>query len=323
MLVRPKVLSGADAIEAACLALAAGRLVGIPTETVYGLACDAADPDAIARLFAAKGRPSFNPLIAHVGSAEDAAAEGELDDRAKELADAFWPGPLTLVLPVNPDGQCAELARAGLPTIGLRVPGHPVAQMLLQAYGRPVVAPSANPSGRLSPTRAEGVAESFGAEVELVIDGGRCDAGIESTIVSLLPDEPPRLLRPGAIAAEDIEAIVGALAEAKEGVIDAPGQLASHYAPNAALRLNATSAGPGEVLLGFGPDAPADALNLSPSGDTVEAAANLYQYLRQLDAAGAERIAVMPIPDDGLGLAINDRLARAAAPRSTGEPTRH
>ena len=316
MIVRPNVLSGSNAIESACLALAAGRLVGIPTETVYGLGCDAADAAAIARLYAAKGRPSFNPLIAHVASADDARQEATFDARAMSLAEAFWPGPLTLVLPVSPHGQSAELARAGLPTIGLRVPGHPVAQALLEAYGRPVVAPSANPSGRLSPTRAEDVAEAFGAEVELVIDGGRCDAGIESTIVSLLPGEPPRLLRPGAVAAEDIEAIVGPLASAKEGLVSAPGQLASHYAPNAALRLNAESAGPDEVLLGFGPEAPADSLNLSPAGNTVEAASNLYQYLRELDASGARKIAVMPIPDDGLGSAINDRLARAAAPRS-------
>lgn len=321
-MLHPRIISG-DAIEEACFALAAGRLVGMPTETVYGLAADAADSEAVARLYAAKGRPSFNPLIAHVATPEAAAGEGKLDERARALAERFWPGPLTLVVPVNPDGQSAELARAGLSTIGLRVPAHPVAQALLQAYGRPVFAPSANPSGRLSPTRAEDVAQAFGPEVELVIDGGRSESGIESTIISVLPDEPPRLLRPGAIAAEDVEALVGELAAAEVGKISAPGQLSSHYAPNADIRLNAQTAEAGEVLLGFGDAAPEGVLNLSPGGDTVEAAANLYQYLRELDAGGATRIAVMPIPETGLGLAINDRLVRAAAPRPGAESVLH
>ncbi len=322
-MLHPRIVSGDAAIEKACLALAAGRLVGMPTETVYGLAADAADPEAVARLYAAKGRPSFNPLIAHVAFIDMAGTEGQLDERTQALAARFWPGPLTMVVPVHPEGTSAELARAGLETLGLRVPAHPVAQALLQAYGRPVVAPSANPSGRLSPTSASDVAEAFGQEVDLVVEGGRCEAGIESTIISLLPDEPPRLLRPGAIAAEDIEAVVGKLEDAEPGEISAPGQLSSHYAPNAEIRLNATEFSADEVPLGFGPEAPEGALNLSSAGDTVEAAANLYQYLRELDATGARRIAVMPIPETGLGLAINDRLSRAAAPRPDGEPTLH
>ncbi len=291
------------------------RLVGMPTETVYGLAADAADPHAVARLYAAKGRPRFNPLISHVASLEAAAAEGELDERASTLAKRFWPGPLTLVVPAATTARTCDLARAGLATIALRVPRHPVALELLQAFGGPLAAPSANPSGRLSPTRADDVATAFGDAVELVLDGGPCEAGIESSIVSLLRGEPARLLRPGAIAREQLEAFAGPLEAPAKGSISAPGQLSSHYAPEARLRLNASEVRGGEVLLGFGPDAPGDAANLSHSGDTVEAAANLYRMLRELDATGADTIAVMPIPDSGLGEAINDRLRRAAAPR--------
>jgi L-threonylcarbamoyladenylate synthase len=287
----------------------------MPTETVYGLAADASNPDAVARIFAAKGRPSFNPLISHVASLDLATREGVFDDRARELADAFWPGPLTVVVPVGETGQTCELARAGLATIGLRMPAHPVAQALLEAFDGPVSAPSANPSGRLSPTRAEDVARDLGDAVTLVLGGGPCRAGIESTIVAVLPGEPARLLRPGAIGRDRLEALIGPLAAAVPDEINAPGMLASHYAPNAAIRLDATDAREGEVLLGFGPGAPAAAANLSPAGDTVEAAANLYRMLRELDAAGADTIAVMPIPPDGLGEAINDRLRRAAAPR--------
>ncbi len=302
-------------MERAAQALRDGGLVGMPTETVYGLAGDAANPAAVARIFAAKGRPRFNPLISHVASAELAAREGELDERALALAEAFWPGPLTLVVPAAATGRTCDLARAGLGTIALRVPGHPLAQALLEAFGGPVSAPSANPSGRLSPTRPEDVARELGDGVALVLDGGPCSAGIESTIVSLLPGEPPRLLRPGAIERERIESIAGPVAEPAGESVTAPGQLASHYAPKAAIRREAAEARDGEVLLGFGPNAPPEALNLSPAGDTVEAAANLYRMLRELDAEGANTIAVMPIPAEGLGEAINDRLGRAAAPR--------
>ena len=288
----------------------------MPTETVYGLAADASNPAAVARIFSAKGRPSFNPLISHIANVDAAAREGELDERAITLARALWPGPMTLVVPVAATARTCELARAGLSTIGLRLPQHPLARELLDAFDGPLSAPSANPSGRLSPTLAEDVARELGDLVSMVLDGGPCRAGIESTIVALLPGEPARLLRPGAIGRDVIEAITGPLAEPIRDRISAPGQLASHYAPRAQLRLEATEAGPGEVLLGFGPGAPADAANLSAAGDTVEAAANLYRLLRELDASGAETIAVMPIPDAGLGEAVNDRLRRAAAPRS-------
>ncbi len=288
----------------------------MPTETVYGLAADASNPEAVARVFAAKGRPSFNPLISHVASIEAATREGVFDERAFALANELWPGPLTLGVPVADSARTCELARAGLTTIGLRVPQHPLARELLGAFDGPLSAPSANPSGRLSPTRAEDVARELGDQLSMVLDGGQCEAGIESTIIALSPNEPARLLRPGAIGRETIEALVGPLAEPVRDKISAPGQLASHYAPRAQLRLEAKSAEAGEVLLGFGPGAPADAANLSPAGDTVEAAANLYGLLRELDESGTETIAVMPIPDTGLGEAINDRLRRAAAPRT-------
>jgi L-threonylcarbamoyladenylate synthase len=287
----------------------------MPTETVYGLAGDASSPAAVAKIYAAKERPRFNPLISHLYSLGDAMREGDLDSRASSLADAFWPGPLTLVVPVTDSTTSCELSRAGLNTIALRVPDHPVARELLRACERPLAAPSANRSGRLSPTRATDVAAEFDDGVSLVLDGGACRSGIESTIVSLLPDEPPRLLRPGAIGRERIEAVIGPLSGADPGRVTAPGQLESHYAPRARLRLDAQDAGPGEILLAFGPDAPGNALNLSPVGDTTEAAANLYPFLRQLDGAGHPVIAVMPVPESGLGEAINDRLRRAAAPR--------
>lgn len=305
----------AATIERARRALELGLLIGMPTETVYGLAADATDPVAIARVYAAKGRPAFNPLIAHVASLAAAEQEGMFDAPARRLAEAFWPGPLTLVVPVAETGTVCDLARAGLDTIGLRVPSHPLARSLLAAHGGPLAAPSANLSGRLSPTSAEDVVEEFGDEVAVVIDGGVCTSGIESTIIAVVPGEPLRLLRPGAIERADIEALVGPLAEHASDEINAPGQLSSHYAPSAALRLGASAQRDGEVLLGFGPDAPADVPTLSASGDTVEAAANLYRMLRELDRSGASTIAVMPIPDAGLGEAINDRLRRAAAPR--------
>ncbi|MEO1203597.1 MAG: L-threonylcarbamoyladenylate synthase [Pseudomonadota bacterium] len=311
----PSIVSGDTAISRGVDALAAGQLVGMPTETVYGLAADAANPAAVAQVFAAKSRPSFNPLIAHVASIALASEEGVLDKRAALLAGAFWPGPLTLVVPAGPGGRTCELARAGLSTIGLRMPAHPLAQALLSAHGGPLAAPSANPSGRLSPTRAEDVANAFGSEVSMVIDGGPCEAGIESSIVAALPDQPLRMLRPGAISRESLEAVAGPIEDDDGSNVTAPGQLASHYAPNAAIRLNAIDASDTEVLLGFGPDAPSGVLNLSYSGDVIEAAANLYRMLREADATGATAIAVMPVPDEGVGEAINDRLNRAAVPR--------
>jgi L-threonylcarbamoyladenylate synthase len=315
MSAAPIVAGDAAGLALALAALKRGAVVGMPTETVYGLAADASDPKAVASIYAIKGRPSFNPLIAHVACIDLARREGTMDERAEALARAFWPGPLTLVLPASPDGRTCELARAGLRTLAVRVPSHPIAQALLASMNGPIAAPSANPSGRLSPTRAVEVATELGDVVELVLDGGPCRAGIESTIVAVLPGAAPTLLRPGAIAREDIEAIVGPLAEPEDSAIAAPGQLQSHYAPRASMRLNAEQAGAGETLLGFGPQAPADARNLSASGDLTEAAANLYRLLRELDASGAETIAVMPVPLNGLGEAINDRLRRAAAPR--------
>ena len=309
------VVRDASSVADAVSALRNGELVGMPTETVYGLAADASSPEAVARVFAVKGRPSFNPLISHVADTDGARQEGEFDDRAIALAKALWPGSMTLVVPLAATARTCELARAGLSTIGLRVPQHPLARELLDAFDGPLSAPSANPSGKLSPTRAEDVARELGDLVSMVLDGGPCEAGIESTIVALSPGEPARLLRPGAIGRDAVEAIVGPLADAVGDKITAPGQLASHYAPRANLRLEAVRAEPGEALLGFGPDAPADAANLSAVGDTVEAAANLYRLLRELDASGAKTIAVMPVPDSGLGEAINDRLRRAAAPR--------
>ncbi len=307
-----------QAVRAAAAALERGGLVGMPTETVYGLAGDAGNPEAVARIFAAKGRPSFNPLISHIASLEMAVGEGQLDERATALATRFWPGPLTLVVPVADGGRTSELARAGLRTIGLRLPGHPLAQALLETFGGPVSAPSANPSGKLSPTRAADVERDLGDQVELVLDGGECEKGIESSIVAVMPGEPPRLLRPGAISREQLEEVVGELAAADGERITAPGQLASHYAPRASVRLNATTLRDDEVLLGFGADSRDAALNLSPVGDTVEAAANLYRMLRELDASAASTIAIAPIPETGLGEAINDRLRRAAAPRKNG-----
>jgi L-threonylcarbamoyladenylate synthase len=251
-----------------------------------------------------------------VASLDLAVAEGQLDGRALALAERFWPGPLTLVAPVAAGGRTSELARAGLGTIGLRVPDHPLALALLEAFGGPVSAPSANPSGKLSPTRAEDVERELGDKVALVLDGGECEKGIESSIVAVLPKEPPRLLRPGAISRAQLETVVGELAATGSATITAPGQLRSHYAPRAAVRLHARSVRAGEVLLGVGAAAEGATLNLSPTGDTIEAAANLYRMLRELDASAAHTIAVSPIPDTGLGEAINDRLRRAAAPRA-------
>lgn len=293
--------------------LRAGELVAFPTETVYGLGADATNGEAVARVFEAKGRPRFNPLIVHVPDADAAKAIAAFDDGADRLASAFWPGPLTLVLPVRGATGISELVTAGLETVAVRVPEHPVAQALLRAAGRPLAAPSANPSGKVSPTTAAHVLEGLGGRIAAVVDGGPCAVGLESTIVA--PGVAPVLLRPGGLPAEAVEACLGrSLALPGDlAAPNAPGQLRSHYAPEAALRLNAAEAGPGERLLGFGP-VDCD-LNLSETGDLVEAAANLFHHLRQLDAEGDAPIAVSPVPEHGLGRAINDRLRRAAAPR--------
>ena len=319
-----RVLKADEAsIEAAAACLRQGGLVAFPTETVYGLGADAGNGQAIARLYAAKGRPAFNPLIAHVADLEAARRIAVFDKDAQKLAEAFWPGPLTLVLPKRPDCGVADLALAGLDSVAVRVPAHSVALALLKAFGGPVVAPSANRSGHVSPTSAAHVLADLRGLIDLVIDGGACEVGVESTIVSCLGE--PTLLRPGGLAREDIEAVLGR-ALAAPAVADeapqkleliAPGMLASHYAPRAQLRLDAQTPRDGEALLAFGP-APAFAgttFNLSPRGDLIEAAANLFTHLRALDSSGAKTIAVMSVPHDGLGEAINDRLARAAAPR--------
>jgi L-threonylcarbamoyladenylate synthase len=305
--------------EAAAL-LAGGGLVAFPTETVYGLGADASNAAAIARLYAAKGRPSFNPLIAHVADPGAAMREGMFSAAAQELAERFWPGPLTLVVPVAATSRISDLARAGLRTVGLRVPAHPVAHALIAEAGRPIAAPSANRSGHVSPVSAEHVIEDLSENIDLVLDGGACNVGIESTIVACL-DDRPRLLRPGGIARETIEEVLGEPLTVIDGRASggpiAPGMLHSHYAPRAALRLDATALEPGEAGLDFcGRFAPGEnVLDLSPRGDTVEAAANLYSYLRRLDNGGVDAIAVAPIPPHGLGEAIRDRLGRAAAPR--------
>lgn len=312
----------AAAIERAAAALRAGRLVVFPTETVYGLGGDATDPEAVAAIFAAKGRPRFNPLIAHLPDIAAALREGRFDARAERLAERFWPGPLTLVLPRRPDSSVALLCSAGLDSVALRVPAQPVAQALLRAVGRPVAAPSANRSGRISPTRAEHAAEELGARVALYLDGGQTAIGLESTVVSLLGPEP-LLLRPGGLPAEELEALVGPLdrpaATAEDAARLSPGLLASHYAPGKPLRLEATAVAPDEALLAFGPEVPPGAaatINLSPAGDLREAAARLFEALRALDAGPGRAIAAMTVPAEGLGLAIRDRLSRAAAPRS-------
>jgi len=308
-----------QAIEAAARCLAAGGLVAFPTETVYGLGADAGNGEAIARLYAAKGRPAFNPLIAHVADIETARRLGRFDATAERLAAAFWPGPLTLVLPRLPGRAIADLALAGLDSVALRVPAHPVARALLKAFGGPVVAPSANRSGHVSPTSAAHVLADLRGRIDMVIDAGPCPIGVESTIVACL--DVPTLLRPGGVARAEIERALGRALEVaplEPAAPLAPGMLASHYAPKARLRLDAEAPQPGEALLAFGP-APqfsGPTLNLSPRGDLIEAAANLFSHLRALDASGVNCIAVMRLPHEGLGEAINDRLARAAAPRT-------
>ncbi len=303
----------AETLSRAAALIRGGRLVAFPTETVYGLGADATDDRAVAAIFAAKGRPSFNPLICHLPDIAAARALVDFDGRAERLAARFWPGALTLVLPRRADCPVSRLASAGLPTLAVRVPAHPVALALLAAVGRPVAAPSANPSGRLSPTTAVHVVEGLGDRVALILDGGPCQVGVESTVVGLGGAEAT-LLRPGGVPAEAIEAEIGTLRAPESGDIESPGMLESHYAPDRPLRLDAAEARPGEALLGFGADAPPGP-NLSPTGDLVEAAANLFALLHELDRPEWRGIAVMAIPEQGLGRAINDRLRRAAAPR--------
>jgi len=307
------VPADAAAIARAAAVLRAGGLVALPTETVYGLAADAANATAVARIFAAKGRPHFNPLICHVPDVNAAAELVHIGPLAARLAEAFWPGPLTLVLPKREGAPVADLVGAGLDTLAVRAPAHPVARRLLEAFPRPLAAPSANRSGRVSPTTAAHVAADLGKNVDLILDGGACDVGIESTIVAVA-DDTVSLLRPGGITSEEIARAAGRpLASATPDGVTAPGMLSSHYAPAAPVRLDATGKRAGEFLIGFGPVA--GDISLSPTGDLVEAAAGLFAALRRADAAAPAAIAVAPIPDVGLGRAINDRLRRAAAAR--------
>jgi L-threonylcarbamoyladenylate synthase len=327
MSIRPLSIQLAtdETVTEAGAVLRAGRLVAFPTETVYGLGADATNGQAVAGIFAAKGRPSFNPLIVHVADLEAAEKIGVFNTHARALAETFWPGPLSIVVAQRHDNGIADLATAGLTTIALRVPAHPTALALLRATGRPIAAPSANRSGRVSPTAAAHVAGDFSAAVVgLILDAGATSVGLESTVVDA-SGATVCLLRPGAVTAAQLEAVVGPISRAFDGgnAPTSPGQLASHYAPRALVRLNALTLQPDEALLAFGPTLPEHAgavFNLSPTADLVEAAANLFAALRTLDATGARSIAVMPIPTAGLGEAINDRLVRAAAPRPpTGE----
>ena len=306
----------ANILEAAEL-LRDGGLVAFPTETVYGLGANALDDRAVAKIFAAKERPRFNPLIVHVPDRLEAEEIVTFNPLASALAEAFWPGALTLVLPRRHPSPLAQLVSAGLPTAAVRSPAHGIARALIDAAGVPVAAPSANRSGRVSPTSAAHVAEELEGRVDIIIDGGPCPFGIESSVVGF-DGGRPMLLRPGAVPRSAIEKVLGPLGVVKSGLIQAPGMLASHYAPRAKLRLGASDVQPGEALLAFGPDVPAGASsmqNLSPTGDLHEAAANLFSMLRTLDRSGAPTIAVTPIPERDLGEAINDRLERAAHPR--------
>ncbi len=320
----PELIIEADkaAIATAVAALRCGELVAFPTETVYGLGADAQNDAAVAAIFAAKGRPSANPLIVHVKDLQAARQFGRFNEQALQLAEQFWPGPLTLVVPLLEGVSLSSRITAGLKTIALRVPAGEVALALLASFDGPIAAPSANTSGKISPTEAEHVEEDLAGHVALILDGGPCSRGLESTIIRQ-EEGPATLLRAGALPVEQIERDIGKLlilnVENDNDVEHpaSPGRLPSHYAPNARLRLDATKLHEGEMMLAFGPDAPQKVIgvNLSPSGDLAEAAANLYAYLRILDDTGIATIAVMPIPDEGLGLAINDRLQRAAAPR--------
>ncbi len=310
--IRP---AGPAAIAEAARILRAGGLVAFPTETVYGLGADATNGDAVAAIFAAKGRPRFNPLIVHVPEFDAAEALARFPALARKLAAKFWPGALTLVVPRRADCPLSLLVSAGLETVALRVPSHPVARALLAEAQRPIAAPSANPSGRVSATSAQHVAADLGEKVDVILDGGPTPLGLESTVIGF-DGEAPVLLRSGSIPREDIEAVAGPLQHAAGGKVRSPGQLASHYAPQTKLRLNVSSVSEDEALLAFGPPVagkPKALRNLSPRSDLREAAANLFAMLRELDAVGARAIAVMPVPEMGLGEAINDRLKRAAA----------
>jgi L-threonylcarbamoyladenylate synthase len=295
----------AGVAEAARL-IRAGSPVAVPTETVYGLAADATSGEAVARIYEAKGRPSFNPLIVHVRDFADAERIGRFEAKARELAERWWPGPLTLVVPLRENAAIASLTTAGLPMVAIRVSAHPVMQAVIAASDRPLAAPSANASGRISPTRAAHVAASLDGRIPLILDGGATRVGLESTIVAVFGGMM-RLLRPGPIPPEDVDALV-----VRDGPVEAPGQLASHYAPSKPLRLEATIAEPDEWMIGFGPVA--GNTTLSEQGDLSEAAARLFDLLHEADAQSMPRIAVAPVPDHGLGFAINDRLRRAAAP---------
>jgi L-threonylcarbamoyladenylate synthase len=327
--------AGPAAVEQATATLAAGGLVAFPTETVYGLGADATNDSAVARLYAAKARPSFNPLIAHVADLDAARGLAQFDAQALSLAAAFWPGPLTLVLPRRADSRVGQLATAGLDTVAVRAPSHPVARAILAAFGKPVVAPSANRSGRVSPTSAQHVQADLTGRIDLIIDDGASPLGVESTVLCCSGSEVA-VLRPGAVPRAAVERILGRTVATTIPAGDsgdsgdsrrgprpiAPGMLASHYAPRAMVRMNALAVMPGEALLAFGaflPPGAAEAraiLNLSSRGDVIEAAANLFSHLRILDSAGTSSICVMPVPSEGLGEAINDRLRHAAAPRS-------
>ena len=304
-------VSETDILKAGA-ALASGKLIALPTETVYGLAADAGNDAAVARIFAVKGRPAFNPLIIHVASLDAAQAIGKFDAAALDLARAFWPGPLSLVLERQKSAAISLLASAGLDTIALRIPAHPLARRVIEAAARPLAAPSANPSGKISPTTAAHVLEGLSGRIDAVIDGGPTMVGLESTVIAT--GGGARILRPGGIPRAAIEAVVGKLNDAESAILS-PGQLATHYAPKTRLRLNADAVAADDVLLAFGAAPPPGArmtLNLSTRGDLAEAAANLFAMLRVLDSADASTIAVMPIPEFGLGEAINDRLRRAA-----------
>lgn len=319
--IQTQLLQAPAGIPAAAEVLRAGGLVAFPTETVYGLGADAANPHAVAGIFSAKGRPSFNPLIVHVATLKAARDLVAFNAEAEALAEAFWPGPLTLVLPKRNAGSPPELVTAGLPFVGIRIPAHPTAQALLHAFGGPIAAPSANRSGKVSPTTAAHVAQELSGRIDAILDGGSCEIGLESTIIGFSA-AGPTLLRPGGIPVEAIEACLGVgLNLPQAGLVTAPGQLQSHYAPGVALRLDADAPRANEGWLGFGPGAFAVlSRNLSPAQDLREAAANLFAALRDIDAEAARlgiaSIAVARIPETGLGRAINDRLRRAAAPRS-------
>ena len=308
-----RVISGSKGLQRARLAIHAGDIVAFSTETVYGLGADATNNQAVAKIFKTKGRPRFNPLIVHVLNENIAKKLVSWNTAANKLSRAFWPGPLTLVLPRLPGSKVSLLASAGLDTLAIRVPSHSLAQKLLSSTDCPIAAPSANKFGRMSPTTALHVDEEFGPELTLILDGGPCALGLESTVVDLTTKRPV-LLRPGSITNEEIGTVIGPIATATQhSKIKSPGMLDRHYAPKASLRLNVNAPVDGEVLVGFGPLAPDGAVNLSPAGDLLEAATNFFSTLRELDSAGNKKLAIMPIPTSGLGFAINDRLKRAAS----------